>query len=590
MMKMSIKTKILLSTSLVVMISLILSGTFAYYYFANILKEQAMNDDRVKLQQTARQLEYYSEDIIKFSQNIITDKDVQAYILKDFSGQDSYSKLSAKDKIIARLKDYVALRGGYIHSAALMKSDGSICFSLLPFSDDYIRSKLKEDWYREYQNTRANYYFSRPHRIELQGVPADAISCIVGIRSVNQSEKVLGELILNLNMSYFIKYIGAASKGFDDFIWVNQENSVIYTKTTDKKYIDLKDVTANLQEEAVQEPQMIAKPDGYIFIDRSMNNGWKLISFTSNHHLFKRIGYIVYFFIFFILASVAFIIAFILPIILNITRPITKLTKKMREVSGGNLDVELRIASGDEVEALCNGFNKMTGDIKNYINESLEHEKIKRKMEFDILLSQINPHFIYNVLNTIIYMARKEKNQNIVNVTDSFIRMLQDGIQLGKNGVFTSIRQEIEIVNHYVEIQKYRYSELFELVWNVDRDLLDCLIPKTMIQPLVENALFHGICSKDEKGTITVAVCKDEKDLCIAIEDDGMGMDQDTVHSLMTGERDLISSDSVRRIGIANIRDRIRYLYGEGYGIRIDSRTGEGTKITLHVPCMLSEP
>ncbi|MBZ4647444.1 MAG: histidine kinase [Clostridia bacterium] len=588
-MKMSIKTKILLSTSLVIMVSLILSGTFAYYYFANILKEQAVKDDKVKLRQTARQLEYYSEDIIKFSQNIITDKDVQEYMRKDNTVEDPFAMLSAKSKVIERLKDYIALRGGYIHSAVLIKNDGSICFNLVPFSDDYMRNHLKEDWYPAYEDRKNNYYFSRPHHMDIRGVPADVISCIVTIQSVNQSDKVLGELILNLSMPYFIKYIDEASKGFDDFMWVNQENCIIYAKAGDKKYLDVKDIAAYVSGPPVQEPQLISKPDGYIVLDRSMDNGWKLVSFTSNKRLFQRIEYIFYFFVFFILASLIFIIAVIMPIILNITKPITKLTRKIKEVSGGNLDVEIQISSGDEVEALCTGFNKMIGDIKRHINESIEHEKVKRKMEFDIMLSQINPHFIYNVLNTIIYMARKEKNQNIAKVTDSLIRILQDGIKLGKSGLYTSIRQEMEIVNHYVEIQKFRYSEIFVLEWKVDESLLDCLIPKTLIQPLIENALFHGICPKDEKGTIIVSIFKDEKDIKIIIEDDGVGMDQDMIDSILIGEKHLNSGDSVRHIGISNIRDRLKYLYGEDYRLEIDSRPGEGTKITLKVPFVMGE-
>ena len=160
---------------------------------------------------------------------------------------------------------------------------------------------------------------------------------------------------------------------------------------------------------------------------------------------------------------------------------------------------------------------------------------------------------------------------------------------MGNKGAFTNISQEIEIVNHYVEIQKFRYSDLFELIWNVDNNLLDCLIPKTLIQPLVENSIFHGICPKDEKGTIRIAVQKDEKGICIEIEDNGIGMEQDKVQFILNGEGKLVSNDSIRHIGVANIRDRIRYLYGEEYGICIESSVDKGTRVILHVPYILNE-
>ncbi len=582
MKRFGIKTKILASTILVVCISLLLSGSFAYNYFLKIFKEKAVKDDIARMNQISQQLEYQIDDIRKLGLSIIVNPEVQTFV-KYKNYRNYYERLSQANLKLDFIQKQIFLRE-YIHSAAIVNNDGLMWYSITnPNLDDYFRSKLNETWFRKYRRDSRQYYFSDPYPISnvTRGTPtATVISCIVQFRNIEEPEKIAGLLVLNIYQNYFEKNLKLNSSDYDGFLWVSREGTSMYHRGSIPK-VRLKSLIPGHKKPGIT---YVEKFKGYGIINPPLSNDWELVSFTSNQKLFHRISFILYFFLFFILVSLGLIIFIVLPIILRITRPLTQLTKATNEVAAGNLDISLHISSGDELEDLAKSFNRMTRDLRNYLAQSVENEKTKRAMEFEILLSQVNPHFIYNVLNTIIYLARRDKNYDIATLTDSFIRILQDGIKVGDQGLLTTIQEEIAVVKHYLAIQQYRYPERFDIRWNVDEHCLQCLLPKTIIQPLVENALFHGICPKEEKGTIRVTIARTGEEILLEIADDGVGMEQEMIDKLLQGEKIDEPETKLRPIGLANIRDRIRFIYGERYGISIQSVPSQGTTITIKIP------
>ncbi len=587
-MRFGIKVKILTATILVVTVSLLVSGTFAYFYFLKIFKEKAVKDDITKINQISQQLEYQIDDIKKLGLSIIVNPEVQDYV--NFKGYPNYyERLSTANRKLDYINKQVFLRE-YIHSAAIINSEGTVWYSITnPRMDDYFQSKLNETWFHKYYSNNEQYYFSDPFQISnvTRGTPtATVVSCIVQFRNIDTPDKVAGLLFLNVYLDYFKKYLKINSSDYDGFLWLNCEGTAIYHQGS-LTGTQFKTLIPNEKKSGIC---YVEKYKGYGIVNQSLSNGWKLVSFTSNKRLFHRVRFIFYFFLLFTLVSLGLIILIVLPIILRITRPITQLTRATNEVASGNLDISLNISSDDELEDLAKSFNRMTQDLQKYLAQSVENEKMKREMEFEILLSQVNPHFIYNVLNTIIYMARRDKNHDIAALAESFIRILQDGIKVGDQGLFTTVQEEMEVVNHYITIQKYRYPDRFDIRWNIDPAYLHCLIPKTIIQPLVENALFHGICPKEEKGIITVTITRNAEDIVLKIADDGVGMDQEMIRKLLQGEKVYEPETKLRPIGLANIRDRVRFIYGEGYRIQIQSVPGEGTMVLVKIPFQINRP
>ncbi|HEX7714407.1 MAG TPA: histidine kinase [Bacillota bacterium] len=584
-MKLGIKAKILGATGLVVMISLMLSGIWAYYYFQKIFKEKAIKDDAGKIDQIAQQMEYQIDDIRKYATSMIIIPEVQDFI-KQSRYASYYEQLVSARRALGLMMNQLFLRE-YIHSAAVITISGSVWYTdLHTMPHDYFKSKLKESWYQRYLGKKDQFYFSDPYQISnySRGTAAEpVISYIVQMHDVDQSEKINGRLFLNVFLSHFEKNILTNSKEYDAFYWVNQDGTIIYQRNSTPKDIRIEEVRSQIKA-SDEKTSVIENAKGYLILNHPLSNGWRLISFTSNRKMLQRINFIFIFFLCFTLISLAVIIVVVFPIILRITNPITELTEAMKQVASGNLDTSLQITSGDELETMANGFNRMVVDLKNHLAKSVEYERVKRKMEYDILLSQINPHFIYNVLDTVIYMARKKKDQDTVNLLGSFIRILQDGIKVGGDGLLTTVKQEVEMVNHYVTIQEYRYRGRFTMKWEVEETVVNLSIPRSLIQPLVENALYHGICPKDETGVIKVVIRRDREDLEIRVEDDGVGMEKGLIAKLLAGEPIYEPESRMRPIGIANIRDRIRYLYGKDYGLTIESTVGKGTVITVKLP------
>ncbi|TCL76264.1 two-component system sensor histidine kinase YesM [Hydrogenispora ethanolica] len=579
--RLGIKAKILTATGLVVAVSLLASGTFAYVYFQKIFKEKAIQDDRVKLDQIAQHLEYQIKDIQKLATSIIIDPEMQDFIQRTRYAS-VYEQIARARREMEFINNQVFLRED-IHSAAVVCGDGLVWMTQGHFAPVRI-ADLAQAGDLKGEAADRPFYFSGPYRIPNvnHGTPtAEVVSCVGQFRNMDRPDRVTGHLILNIYLNHFIAYLKLNIEEYDAFYWLSPGNGLLFRKPApggDRQGL------GGVRWDPARSYQVIERPSGYWIVNQSLSNGWRLVSFTSGQKLFHRIGFLVYFFLIFTLVSLVLIIMVVLPLILRITRPITQLTAAMNRVAGGNLDIALEIASHDELQTMAGGFNQMVRDLRNLMAKSVEDEKAKRRLEFDILLSQINPHFIYNVLNSVVYLARKEKNRDIADLVNSFIRVLQDGVQVGSEGLLVPVRQEMEIVNHYVTIQQYRYRDRFELTWRVADDLLDHPIPKTIIQPLVENALLHGVYPLEGKGIIGVTVARRGEELEITVSDNGVGMEPDLIARLLSGETILEQGSRLRSIGIANIRDRLRYLYGAGSDLQITSAAGRGTRVVVTIP------
>lgn len=580
-MKISIRIKMITGVCLISLITLVLSGSCAYFYFTGLLTDQSIKDDKIKVNQIAHQLTYLSDEILKFSYNIMIDQKVQDF-LKTTYYEEAYDQIENRTETIKRLGDYIVLRD-YINSITIIAPDGNVYWNIAP-EDDYFKNKLSEKWYVDYKKSKLNHMFSTRHEIDYQNSKVSVISYITKLKNIEEPQKIIGELILNIKLDWIRNFIKQGGEDFDGFMCLGNENEVLYNKNDNKFNTAMMKFSSTVPAGYKGNDRIQENKEGYMIVDNSIGNGWRLVSFTSKSRLFERVNFVFYFFL--ILVSICMILAAaaIFPLIINVTRPITQLSKAMKKVSKGELDTRVRINSRDELETLGDGFNLMVRDLNEYINKSLENEKVKKNMEFGMLLSQINPHFIYNTLNSVIYYARKQGNNDIVRLMSSFIKILQDAVKVGEEGAFATLEKEIEVLEHYITIQKYRYYDRFDVYYNIDERLKKCTVPRTLIQPLVENALIHGVLLKDTKGYVEVTIAESADVMKIIVEDNGVGMEQEAIDVLMEEKQTLNISGRMRSIGIPNIRGRIRFLYGDQYGVKIESKPGEWTRIIVLLP------
>lgn len=261
-----------------------------------------------------------------------------------------------------------------------------------------------------------------------------------------------------------------------------------------------------------------------------------------------------------------------------LSRPLAALTAAMErfEQDADHFTYE-PVAGTREVEELSDSFGHMVQRIQHLMATVREEEVNLRKTELKALQAQINPHFLYNTLDSIAWMCEQNRNADAVSMVHALARLFR--ISISKGHELIPIRKELEHAESYLQIQKYRYKNQFSYQFTVDESCLDCLCNKITLQPILENAITHGLDLMVEPGHIDVEVCRDGEDILFRVRDDGVGMDEEQVRHILHSE-----PGDRTGIGIKNVNDRLRIYFGEGYGLRIESELDEGTCVEIRMP------
>ena len=402
----------------------------------------------------------------------------------------------------------------------------------------------------------------------------DVTSYIMSYYSVENARQELGKLVISLKLSELEKMAELDPELLEGYCLYDANAIPIVSRGSLKKtYAQIR----NLSEDGIVES---TNGDVYIVADQ-MQDGWVLVSEISGIRLMQRaIGANVY--LLAIFALILGMLLFVLPkSIRQIVTPINQLSEAAAEVGHGNFDVSVKIRTDDELEMLAEVFNKMVVDIREYMHQSVEHEKVLRRMQIENLMLQINPHFIYNTMNSIVYMAKMRGNSQIADFANAFISLLQSTLDI-RDSVYQTVRKELRTVENYLYLQKYRYADKFTYEIRCPQELMDCQILNVMLQPAVENAIFHGIAPKEEPCELKISIERQGDSLVACVEDNGVGMSPETLAEQMRPGHP--QKGGIRKIGVANVRNRIRETYGEPYDLVIESELNVGTKVTMTVP------
>ncbi|MCG8500547.1 MAG: sensor histidine kinase [Firmicutes bacterium] len=315
------------------------------------------------------------------------------------------------------------------------------------------------------------------------------------------------------------------------------------------------------------------------------NTGWKLINLIDYTDLTRDAENVMKKAIaFFLLITILFFI-FSTVFFKDIILPIKYLINKMKVVEKGNFDTYVEMKSHDEIYELGNSFNNMVRKIKNLIKEKNLKERERSKAEIEALQFQINPHFINNTLNSIRLMAMIAKVDSIKNMTEAFMKLLSDS--LSKSNSLTTIEQELDNLKNYIYLMKVRYGDQFDVIFQVKEEIKTLHMLKLILQPLVENAILHGMQEMEEKGIINVKGRLVHDRVVFEITDNGVGMTQEQINRLLSS--DDMHEKSFNRIGIKNVDMRIKLNHGQQYGIGIESVRGKFTKVKIVLPIISEE-
>ncbi|MCM3781747.1 sensor histidine kinase [Neobacillus mesonae] len=315
-----------------------------------------------------------------------------------------------------------------------------------------------------------------------------------------------------------------------------------------------------------------------LMIPEIMNNGWYVHGIVPLEELTADSASIRKFTVWIILCALLFAIGMGYFVTLKIGNPLVKLSRLMRKGEEGNLNVRSMDVGSNEIGQLGKSFNKMIEQIDLLIQQIAREEREKKLAEIRALRYQINPHFLYNTLNSIRWLAKLNRTREVDHTVTTLVQLLEGS--LARDGVFIRLGEELDLLTKYMIIQNYRYDYEIHLYICCPDELREIPLPRMLLQPIVENAIFHGIAPRDGGGRIDITVALNGEDITVLIRDDGVGMSNDRLEELLNRDRDRLNQ-GMMNIGVRHVHQTIQLYYGDNYGVHMRSRIGEGTEVKI---------
>lgn len=589
----SLQRKLIFSYGLIIFLPMMIVGFFAYNIAAVSIKTEVSKYSSDLIQQVNDNIDNTVAELDRISSNLITDKQILQILDKD-SNRPQLELLNDEKIADEKINNMINLNTN-IDALFIFSYNGEV-YSYKDSNNsiklDYIFTSTR--WFQSMKALNIKKMLVPTHiqdEVISTGHKKNVYSFVSEIIDFN-TKKNLGSILIDVNSDIFRKIWDKVNlKKYQQFIVIDNNKTIIYH--SDEGFISSQFRSSYISKLLKSKNgSMISKVNNYselITFNTSSFTNWTVITITPLSILYKNIINLQYIII--ITVSISIFISLIVAVLLskNITKPISELKNLMKEAEQGNLSVNIKVSSLDEVGELGLGFNNMIMKINDLIETVYETKFLKKEAELNALQAQINPHFLYNTLQIIDIIAEEEGIEVICSVCQSLARIFRYSINTGKEVV--PLSNEIEHIKDYIYIHKLRFNNRFDVIYDIDENLNNKKIIKLVLQPLVENAFFHGIENKISKSKIIISAKMVNELIELTVEDTGIGMDERQLEKLRrTLNEEIIHSDmdtfSNRSIGIKNVNARIRLYFGDAYGINIDSKLNEGTKIKVVIPCI----
>lgn len=568
----SIKMKVFLMIILIML--LIIALAFGSLYYAYSVYDRQLYDKSYRLLNlSSATVDMELKKLEGMTLSIIGDRQIQTWLKELKRGETEYTGYITRSLITERLWTHISMTERYIQSVQLIDSSGKVSSygETASFSDEKYARMMQE---ARRGNGAVRWLY-----------PDEEDPMLIMVRQVRaydpMSLKELGILFLRINVERLVQdYSGIATKDSD--IILKSGKALVYP------YRDVPDNLSNVLDPARQgNGYGIVEANGekyFLTQKQSAYTGWKYYNYVPYSKIFDQILLLKNMMTALFALAVIIVVALGLSFARHLTKPIRQLILQMKEVQYGDLDsVDHNLAAApvqqlDEVGLLQRTFRLMIGRINTLIKENYANQLLIKETEFKALQAQINPHFLYNSLDSIHWLAKKNAQDQISSMVVSLGYLLRSSISLKQNVI--PLSDEMEIVNHYITIQTYRFRHRLDFEQEVPERFLKAQIPKLTLQPLLENAIQYGVETMTAPCKIRLYAEEREGRLALVVEDHGPGMEEEHLRSVLAGEAKTRSTG----IGLLNIRDRIGLAFGEQFGIEISAKPGCGTKVTVLLP------
>lgn len=562
----SIRQSILVPTLVIVSLSLIIVTSLMFFGFQNSTTEIVESSSKEINKQIILNFENYLNSVIDTA-DYIQEKTIE-YGLRD--DNDSLFDIYAQAADVQP----------DIESIVLIDIAGNqiITSTFKDISEDDITQK---EWYIDAITDSSIYHFSSPHPQDIFTVSrTEVITVTKMVDYYISGEEYRGILVVDINISNIITLTETTNLGEDGHIVIlNDDDSLIYSNNDE---CDTDQCTSvQIARDIIFGGKSVDINDTsfYANVNTLRNTRWRMATFINTDILeSSRIQAIL------IMGSVligTLLVSIVVSSLISrrISSPISKLKNHMAKIEQGDFYQKIEIDGQREVIALTHSFNVMIEDIRRLMDKVVEEQKSKRRTEFQALQNQINPHFLYNTLDSIVYLSENEMNDKVIKMVIALSRFFRISISRGKAIIL--LKEELEHAKNYLLIQQIRYNDKFSYEFIVDDSVLDYHVVKLSLQPLIENAIVHGVNTEYSEGHVIIRAFKKEQSLILEVEDDGFGITNEQIQEIFDNINGEVKNKS---IGLKNVYQRLKIYYGDEADFEIESELDEKTIVRLIIP------
>ncbi|KKI92024.1 hypothetical protein WQ54_11295 [Bacillus sp. SA1-12] len=565
----SLRTKLLMMFLFLTVIPLILVGVISYLKSYDIVAQKSYSLAQIQMGQLKREFDVVYQDIKRFTEIGKKESTVQFLIDKENTAEESKS-------ILGLIKLY---RESYQFSDSIMTIKIIDLEGKAVSEDRGVHQIDKEALTKPpYVNLR-----NQPEKTVIEPIYKNsnpALSMTSTIVS-DRSKKVIGFINIVIKASVFKNILHEASSRTPGTIHIESETGHLLFS-----YPQFEKASPISERKPLEDKHSGYFSEGKTFIvyETSELTGWKFIRYAPLAEITKEAKEIRSLIILTVGAILIFTMVFYFFITSRLILPLRLLKEKMKQASQGDLDVHIMNKGTDEVADLGENFNSMILKIKALLTKSVNEQKQLKIAELRTMQAQINPHFLYNSLETIIWMAEAKKSQQVIEITKALSYFFRISLSKGKD--FILLEDEIDHIRNYLTIQKMRYQDILDVTFHLNEDILKYEIIKLTLQPIVENAIYHGIKNKRGKGFVRIkGDFTPEGYISIDVIDNGIGMKEDKLQDLRIQLSQGVPFEKDQGgFGMVNVHQRILLHYGKPFGLTINSWYGSGTRVSLIIP------
>lgn len=569
---------VIFATVAVLVLSAVVIVTGVSMRFTNTsIFENSSQYTQTIIQQMNQNIDSYIDYMENIAYLISSNEDVQDYLFSDeIDSEGRYRILKQFETILDSRSD--------IRNVGIISKSGRMLINNGSKSVNHDLNINTQEWYTQALNSPEGATLTSSHvQHIISGERPWVITLSRGIRDRSGSGEKEGVFFIDLNYSAISALCDQSTVGTKGYAFIlDAKGNIVYHPQQQQLYNELQTENISLIMDTDEDTVLTGTGNnGKLYsISRSDKTGWTVVDCTNVRELLSKSRQAQSIYV--LTAVVLVIVALLFSRFMarSITLPIQKLRDSMKKVQEGDFSVsDVVVDSRNEIGSLTKSFDVMTHRIQELMEQNVHEQEQKRKSELKALQSQINPHFLYNTLDSIIWMAEGKKNEEVVLMTASLARLLRQSIS--NEDEVVPIANEVEYARGYLTIQKMRYKDKLEFQIEVDPSILHIPLIKLVLQPIIENAIYHGLKYKESKGLLIIKGFPKDGNAVLQVIDDGVGMDEETLAHIYDRHKVNYHSNGV---GVYNVQKRLKLYYGEDYGITYESVVGKGTTATITIP------